>query len=205
MTTLSVGRLLLFVTSIGACGGSERGQPAGSGGARGATTLATGGAPTTATGGSGNGTGRAGAGGGDASTATNPPALAIPAREAVTRLAKLLWQAAPDASLLQIADGGTLKTPADVKKLALQMLQDARARVGVGAFYRSWLWLDDASRVQARAFGDLNPGGFIDDVSETLAKDPKLYPQWSSALYSDATRETETFAVSVTLDMNGSF
>jgi hypothetical protein len=116
--------------------------------------------------------------------------LAISAEEALTRLARVLWNGTPDADLLKRAN--VLKTREDVRQLALEMLKDPRARLGVGAFYRWWLWLDaTAAQSNATLFGG-NP-------------DTKRYPEWTMAMSADAAEETETFGVNVTLDLNGSF
>lgn len=158
------------------------------------------GAPAAATGsgGTSGGAGGAGTGGGggapgaDGSPTAPSPSLAISGEEAATRLAKVLWQTAPDAALLQRA--AALRARDDVRQLALDMLGDPRARTGVGAFYRWWLWLD------AVAFHK-TPAGLLDDVQPSQEK----YPQWTPTVAADAANETETFAVTVTLDGGGSF
>lgn len=141
-----------------------------------------------ATGGTSGQAGAPGAGGtpgGVTGTAGAPvPArpLAVSPRQAVTRMARLLWQSAPDATLLGTADSGTLATSEDVRQLALRMLQDSRARDGLGGFYRWWLDLDRLPFVE---------------------KDPALFPTYNDALARAMGTETETFAVSVTLDNPG--
>jgi hypothetical protein len=109
------------------------------------------------------------------------PAM-ISSDEIARRLAKLIWDTMPDAALL--AQAAMIKTRDDVGKLAQQMLNDPRARLGVGAFYRQWLGLD---RVPA------------------VLKDPAAFPQWTAAVSADGARETEMFAVDVTLDTSGTF
>jgi hypothetical protein len=111
-------------------------------------------------------------------------ALVISSDEAVKRLAKLLWNTTPDAALVAAGNAAMLKTREDVGAFAQQMLKDARARDGVGAFYRSWLSLDKVPMV---------------------VKDPAAFPQWTPDVSADAARETETFAVDVTLDPAGTF
>jgi hypothetical protein len=139
-----------------------------------------------APGGSPGAGGVSGAGGALGTAGAPVPARPLPvtARQAVTRMARLLWQSAPDATLLSSADSGALATSEDVRQLALRMVQDPRARAGLGGFYRWWLDLERLPLVQ---------------------KDPLLFPQYNADLVRDMALETETFAVSVTLDSPGTF
>lgn len=110
--------------------------------------------------------------------------LPISPREALTRVARVLWEAAPDQSLLEMADSGTVTTDADVRAIAIMMLGDPRSRVGVGHFYRWWLGLD---------------------ALQSVTKDADLFPEYSSAVGTMMAQETETFGVYVTLDGDGQF
>ena len=163
----------------GACVPAVDHGAAASGGAGGA-----GGVITGASGGAGGAT--------DAGPSGLQP-LAITTREVATRLAKVLWQAAPDADLLTRA--GAVKSRDDVRVLALDMLKDPRARAGVAAFYRWWLNLDEVAAQKITLA--LGGQGVVPDV--------KKFPEWTPAMSADVARETETFGVSVTLDMNGTF
>ena len=126
--------------------------------------------------------GSGGAGGQGPSPMPEPRSIGTSAPDAVTRMAWFLWQSPPDAALLASATPRLLATSEDVRQLGLRMQQDARARAGVTAFYRWWLELDQMA---------------------TVYKDPARFPTFSAALGSDMVAETETFATSVTLDMNG--
>jgi hypothetical protein len=108
--------------------------------------------------------------------------LVISAREAVRRLALVIWNDVPDAALTMEADSGTIATSEDVRKLALRMLADPRARAGVGGFYRWWLKLDTIA---------------------ALEKDTALFPQFTPELRADMAMETELLGVHVTLDIDG--
>ena len=110
------------------------------------------------------------------------------ARKAVTAVARLLWQVAPDASLLAMADSGAVATTEDLRALTLRMLIDARAQNGVGAFYRWWLDLD-----RVAALTTIEP------------KDPVLFPQFNADLAGAMASETQTFGSYVTLDGDGLF
>lgn len=146
-----------------------------------------GGAADAGTGGGSDGAAGGGSGGStpdggtapDAALAVPIVALPISAREAVTRVARVLWQAPPDATLQAMADSGAIATDADLRRVARTMLDDPRARVGVGGFYRWWLQLDRAASAD---------------------KDPVLFPGFSAALGALMAQETETFGVTVTLD-----
>ena len=80
--------------------------------------------------------------GGTTGASTDPVPLQISPRDAVTRVARVLWESPPDQALVEMADSGSITTDADVRRLALRMLSDSRARVGVAHFYRWWLNLD---------------------------------------------------------------
>lgn len=61
------------------------------------------------------------------------------------RLSRFLWQEEPDEALkAAVAAARSLEA---VNELALSMLEDARARVGVAAFFSSWLRLGDLPSV----------------------------------------------------------
>jgi hypothetical protein len=163
-------------TSSGAAGTSS--TPTGEGGS-GVTPTGQGGsgvAPTGAAGAEG-GTGA----GGSVSEQVHP--LQISGAEAISRIAQVLWQEAPDADLLLQAQQGHFKYTSDLYGAVHQMLVDPRAAKGVGAFYRWWLTLDQVTAV---------------------AKDPTLFPDFT-ALAPDMQNETQTFGTKVTLDENGSF
>ena len=108
--------------------------------------------------------------------------LADNSRRAPERVAAVLWNQPPDDDLITAA--GSVTTTAELTGVIEQMLGDARASVGVGAFYRWWL--------------DLN-------LVANLQKDPMLFPDFTPALQADMANETATFGVDATLNMNGTF
>jgi hypothetical protein len=132
----------------------------------------------------------AGCGGGDAATVPPPTeeplAAWAPAPVLAQRLARLVWDAEPDAGLA----AELAATPADavavrdaVGRAAERMLADGRARAGVGAFYRWWLLLDELPRLPKP-----NLEGVLDD-----------------ALLASMTREAPSLGASLTLDTDGTF
>jgi Protein of unknown function (DUF1592)/Protein of unknown function (DUF1588)/Protein of unknown function (DUF1585) len=110
--------------------------------------------------------------------------LPIAADQALTRMAALIWKAPPDGDLLSQAAAGHFVTIEDLYGPARQMLADPRAAAGVGDFYNWWLHLEEI---------------------DTLTKDPTLFPEFTSQLAADMHSEVLTFALKVTLDMNGTF
>lgn len=56
-----------------------------------------------------------------------------------TRLAFFLWNAPPDAALLQRATAGDLQTPAGLARVVDDMLEDPRSRAGFSQFLEEWL------------------------------------------------------------------
>jgi hypothetical protein len=156
------------------------------------TTGAGGGAATSGTGGVGTGgagtggsnaglAGSGGSGGGGGTHLMTP--LQISGEEAVYRAAQVIWRALPDDDLFAQARQ-SVKTPADLHGPVRQLLSDSRARIGVGAFYRWWLDLDEV---------------------KTLTKDAARFPEFTPALAADLATETETFGVMMTLNPNGTY
>jgi len=130
------------------------------------------------------GTGMGGTGAADAGTTTRVVTpLPISADEALTRIARVLWNGPPDADLLSQAALGHITTVEDLYGVIRQMLVDQRAATGVGAFYRWWLNLPALA---------------------TLSKDTTVFPAYTAELQADMASETETYGVTVTLSMNGS-
>ena len=88
--------------------------------------------PTGGNGGTGATGGSAGAGGwgapndggSDAWLEPPPTTLPISPREALTRVARVLWEAPPDPALLEMADSGAVNTDADVGAIATTKLGD---------------------------------------------------------------------------------
>lgn len=116
----------------------------------------------------------------DASPGTKVGApLIISSADAVGRLSHFLLKQEPAPALLASVVATPLATSEDVRRLALQMLEDPRARVGVGAFFRWWLQLD---------------------LVENVEKDATLFPSFSPAMKAAMAAEPEAFGVFVTLD-----
>jgi hypothetical protein len=159
-------------------------------GGSGVTPTGAAGTSNTMTGEGGSGvtpTGAAGAEGGTGaggSVSVQEHPLQISGAEAITRIAQVLWQEAPDADLMLQAQQGHFKYTSDLYGAVHQMLVDPRAAKGVGAFYRWWLTLDHVASVQ---------------------KDTTLFPEYTPALQADMVNETQTFGTEVTLNLNGTF
>jgi mono/diheme cytochrome c family protein len=67
-------------------------------------------------------------------------------REIADRLALILWNSAPDASLLEDAQRNRLTSPAILERHIKRMLDDARARAFVSRFFFPWLGLDQLGK-----------------------------------------------------------
>jgi hypothetical protein len=74
-----------------------------------------------------------------------PPADAT-GQEVAERLARLLWNSAPDAPLLQDAQRDRLTGPAALERQIKRMLDDERARAFVSRFFFPWLGLDQLGK-----------------------------------------------------------
>ena len=78
----------------------------------------------------------------------------------MSRVDAVLWDQTPDDALIQLlpANGATV---AELAVVIRSMLEDPRAQVGVGAFYRWWLDLDTVA---------------------SLHKDQTLFPDFTPAM-----------------------
>ncbi len=103
-----------------------------------------------------------------------PPADAS-SQEIAGRLALLLWNSAPDASLLQDAQRHRLTSAATLERQIKRMLDDERAQAFVARFFFPWLGLDQLGRAEP---------------------DTALYPDFDVSLRDAMTTETELFLLS---------
>lgn len=77
--------------------------------------------------------------------------------ELAARLSYLLWETMPDAALATAADAGELHTPAQVEAAIARMAADARTGRALLRFTRAWMQVEGL---------------------DTIAKDPRLYPEF---------------------------
>jgi hypothetical protein len=89
-----------------------------------------------------------------------------------TRLSFLLWAAAPDTELVDLAASGRLSDPAVLEGQVERMLADPRSEALATRFAHQWLRLQDAVKVQP---------------------EPYLYPDFNRQLGEAMVRETELF------------
>jgi hypothetical protein len=76
------------------------------------------------------------------------PAADATSEEIANRLALLLWNSAPDSSLLQDAQRNRLTSPAILDRQIKRMLQDERAHAFVEGFFFPWLGLDKLGKAE---------------------------------------------------------
>jgi hypothetical protein len=100
---------------------------------------------------------------------------AATSQEIGTRLAALLWNSAPDASLLQDAQRNRLTDPATLERHIKRMLADDRAQAFVSRFFFPWLQLDKLA--------ESDP-------------DKKYFPDYDVSLRDSFAKETELFLLS---------
>ena len=106
---------------------------------------------------------------------------AAPARKPLTeleiasRLAKLLWNTAPDRPLLDAVAKGQLHDPEVLQAHVRRMLADAKASAFITGFFSAWLSLDDLT---------------------TMKSDRGLFPEFDDELRTAMQRETELFIAS---------
>jgi hypothetical protein len=104
-----------------------------------------------------------------------PPPGRAASRDVAMRLARLLWNAAPDAELQQAVSHDGLDDDATVARQVRRMLADDRAQVFVARFFFPWLQLDTLARADP---------------------DTKSFPEYDVALRDAMARETELFLLS---------
>jgi hypothetical protein len=107
--------------------------------------------------------------------ADTAPPLADSSREIATRLAAMLWNAAPDAALLEEARRNRLSDAAALERQVRRMLADDRAGAFISRFFFPWLQLD--------TLGKSDP-------------DMKYFPDYDVSLRDALARETELFLLS---------
>jgi hypothetical protein len=86
-----------------------------------------------------------------------------------SRLSYFLWDTMPDAELLRAAAAGELETPANIRKVALRMMDTPQARRAFEEFLGQWTRFDRvlASVRNARQYADFNPSLLASMTSET--------------------------------------
>ena len=103
------------------------------------------------------------------------PSAVASSSEVATRLASMLWNSAPDATLAQEAKQNRLRDLASIGRQVQRMLADDRAQAFVARFFVPWLQLD--SLVNA------DP-------------DKKYFPDYDVSLRDSLAKETELFLLS---------
>jgi hypothetical protein len=104
--------------------------------------------------------------------ANGAPRADATSRQIADRLATLLWNGAPDATLLQAAQRDQLTQPATLQREIARLLTDERARAFVSRFFVPWLGLDQLAKA---------------------VPDTRLFPDYDPSLRDAMTTETELF------------
>jgi len=108
-------------------------------------------------------------------SANAKPPAASSSQEIASRLATMVWNGAPDATLLQEAQHNRLSDPAALERQIHRMLADDRAHAFVSRFFFPWLQLD--------TLGNSDPDG-------------KYFPDYDVSLRDSFAKETELFLLS---------
>lgn len=101
-----------------------------------------------------------------------------------SRLSFLLWNAGPDRQLLEAAEKGELATREGLERQVDRLLNSPRLENGVRAFFSDMLHFDELGNV---------------------AKDPQIYPKFSSRTVQDAREQTLKTIVDTLLTDNGDY
>ena len=113
-----------------------------------------------------------------------PGAYRLDAFAKASKLSFLLWNSAPDTQLLASAETGELNTPKGYTKQIDRMLASPRLEEGARAFFTDMFAFDDFSM---------------------LAKDAKIYPQFSLEVNKDAAEETLRTVVDLLITRRGDY
>ncbi len=92
--------------------------------------------------------------------------------ELASRLSFFLWNSIPDDTLLDLAEQGKLRAPAELSRQVTRMLRDPRSRSLVDSFASQWLGLRKA---------------------QTWLPDPNIFPEFDENLRRVLIQETTTF------------
>ncbi|HXK02886.1 MAG TPA: DUF1592 domain-containing protein [Verrucomicrobiae bacterium] len=92
--------------------------------------------------------------------------------ELASRLSYFLWSSMPDDELLSAAESGRLHQPAVLDAQVKRMLADPKAQALSANFAGQWLEIRNL---------------------DSIAPDPKLFPEWTQGLKNDLRTETELF------------
>lgn len=109
----------------------------------------------------------------------NPEQLRLDANSLASRLSFFLWNAAPDDELLAAAESGDLQSPGGLERAVDRMLESPRLVDGMRAFFDDMLVFDEI---------------------KTLAKDPTIYPEFTSVTAQDAREQTLRTIIDHTLN-----
>lgn len=101
--------------------------------------------------------------------------------ELATRLAFLMWNTLPDATLLAAADAGALSSKGGIEREVRRMLADPRAEQMISQFFHEWIDL-----------GELSNG-----------KDTSIYPEWNETLERSMEEEVQRFVAHVMSEKGG--
>lgn len=113
-----------------------------------------------------------------------PGQYRINAYSKASKLSFLLWNSAPDLLLLEAAESGDLDTPKGYARQVDRMLASPRLEAGARAFFTDMFAFDDF---------------------ELLAKDAKIYPQFSLEVNRDAAEETLRTVIDLLITRRGDY
>lgn len=116
--------------------------------------------------------------------ATRSDAILLDGYSKAQRISFMLWNSTPDNILLDAAARGELDTRAGLVKQVSRMTQSPRFERGVRAFFSDW---------------------FAFNAFDDLAKDPMIYPKFTSTVAADAREQTLRKIVDHLVGRNGGY
>jgi hypothetical protein len=114
----------------------------------------------------------------------NPGQMRLDAYSKAQRLSFFLWNTAPDSALLAAAESGELQTKKGLDKQVERMLASPRLEDGVRAFFTDMLEFDRFAN---------------------FAKDPQIYPKFTTAAADDSREQTLRTIVDLLLTQKGDY
>ena len=113
-----------------------------------------------------------------------PGQLRLDAYSLASRLSFFLWNAPPDAALLDAAAAGELHSPQGRERAVARLLASPRVKEGMRTFFDDMLAFDDF---------------------DSLAKDPQVYPTVTAATLADAREQTLRTLIDHLLEREGDY
>lgn len=113
----------------------------------------------------------------ETTTPANTTAVLVPLSqfELATRLSYMIWASGPDDALLDAAQNGALSSKDQVAAKAREMLNDPRAKLGLGNFFSEW---SGVTRLSITTKNTTLFPNYSDDLRDAMARELPAFMQY---------------------------